>query len=356
MAATLLTAKRVLALFSPFWKTLAVIAALIMCQKAGDLIVPWFAGRVIDAMSQHQTLATVGSMILTAFAFWILHGNVLPYVLGRFDIGNFFYPARQRISVGNIGTVLANPAAEGRGKDTAMQQAVIVRGEQVVVDFVNSVFRVAIPMALPGIVTLGLLLWWFPMLGVIALLGGALDVLVTLYLNRVMAPMYGRLQQFDYLRQRLQTQIFRDVGAIFASGRERDEVAGYHASYADYSSFGIATGIRFLGFSFGRGVIVNFTNLCTWVIGAWYVATDVYSLGFFLASLSWSTYVMNCLGAGLELHKQWLETMPAIRAYFAELDSLALPEAGSAPESAEQPEAAPWLDEVGATPALAKLA
>jgi hypothetical protein len=49
--------------------------------------------------------------------------------------------------------------------------------------------------------------------------------------------------------------------------------------------------------------------------------------------------------------------MPAIRAYFAELDSLALPEAEPAPEPAGEPEAAPWLDEVGAAaPALAKLA
>jgi ABC-type multidrug transport system fused ATPase/permease subunit len=355
MAATLLTTKRVLALFSPFWKTLSAIAALIMCQKIGDLMVPWFAGRVIDAMAQHHTLASVGVLILTAFGFWILHGNVLPYVLGRFDLGYFNFTARQRISVGNIGTVLANPEAETHGKDTAMQQAVIMRGEQVVVDFVNSVFRVAIPMLLPGIATLAMLLWWFPMLGVIALVGGALDVLVTLYLNRVMAPMYGRLQQLDYVRQRLQTQIFRDVAAIFASRQERAQVADYTARFNEYSSFGIATGLRFLGFSFGRGVILNLTNLCTWIVGAWYVSTDVYSLGFFLASLSWSTYVMNVLGAGLELHKQWLETMPAIRAYFAELDSLA--PASPPPAWIDAPQIDEIeLEEVGAAPVLAKLA
>lgn len=350
MAATLLTTKRVLALFSPFWKTLAAIAALIMCQKAGDLLVPWFGGQVVDAMAQQQPLASVGMLILTAFVFWVLHGNVLPYVLGRLDIGKFHYPARQRISVGNIRAVLANPAAEKRRKDTAMQQAVIERGEQVVVDFVNSLFRVAIPMSIPGLVTLAMLLCWFPMLGVIALVGGTLDVLVTLYLNRVMAPMYAKLQQFDYVRQRLQMQIFRDVFAIFAKRGERDQVAGYDASYADYASHGIATGIRFLGFSFGRGLIINVANLCTWIVGAWYVSTGVYSLGFFLASLSWSTYVMNVLGAALDLHKQWLETMPAIRAYFDEIDSVAPPEPEPVP-------AEPWLDDKRAVvPALAEVA
>jgi ABC-type bacteriocin/lantibiotic exporter with double-glycine peptidase domain len=331
-----------------------VIAALIMCQKIGDLLVPWFAGRVIDAMAQGQPLVSVTAPILIAFGFWVLHGNFLPYVLGRFDVRHFHYPARQHVSVGNIRTVLANPAAESRGKDTAMQQAVIERGEQVLVDFTNSLFRVAIPTTIPGVVTLGLLLWWFPMLGLISIMGGALDLLVTLYLNKAMAPMFTKLQQFDFLRHRLLTQIFRDVPAIFAARQERDKTGEYDARYGDYASFGITTGIRFLGFNLGRGLIVNLTNLCTWFVGAWYVSTGVYSLGLFLASLSWSTYVMNVLGAALDLHKQWLETMPAIRAYFAEIDSLAtrpIAETASRPDEAPATidpaaPATPWFEEV----------
>jgi ABC-type bacteriocin/lantibiotic exporter with double-glycine peptidase domain len=340
MAGVLLTVRRVLGLFSDFWKPLAVISLLIMAQKVCDLLVPWFGGRVIDAMARGQALATVLPLVLTAFTFWLFHGNVLPYVLGRFDVRRFHYPARQSISVGNIRTVLACRAAELRRNDTAMQQAVIERGEQVLIDFITSLFRVALPISIPGLVTLGLLLWWFPMIGIIAIIGGSLDVLVTLWLNKIIAPLYGELQQFDYRRQRLQTQIFREVAAIFAGRRERETAAEYEARYTDYASVGIAAGVRFLGFNFGRGVIINVTNLCTWLVGVWYVSTGVYSLGFFLASLSWSTYVINMLGAALELQKQWLETMPAIRAYFEEIDALReapAPAAAEGPAPAEMP-------------------
>lgn len=333
MADILSIVSAVLRIFSSFWKPLAVVSAMIMGQKVCDLLVPWFASRVIDAMARNEPLVDVLPLIATAFAFWVFHGNVLPYVLGRFDIRRFHYPARQSISVGNIRAVLGNEDLELRVKDTAMQQAVLERGEQVLVDFTSSIFRVAIPISIPGFVTLGLLLWWFPLIGLIAVVGGLLDVLVTLYLNKAMAPMYANLQQLDYKRRRLLTQIFRDVRTIYGNREEEATLKQYDGCYRDYASFGITTGLRFLGFNAGRGVIINIANLCTWVVGAYYVSTGVYSLGFFLASLSWSTYVMNMLGAALDLHKQWLETIPAIRAYFAEIGKLrAAPVAEPEPE------------------------
>ena len=345
MGAIISIVGRVLGLFRPFWKALAVISLLIMLQKVCDLLVPWFASRVIDAMARHDAMETILPLVMTAFCFWIFHGNVLPYVLGRFDVRRFHYPARQSISVGNIRAVLTNRVTELRVKDTAMQQAVLERGEQVLVDFTTSVFRVAIPVSIPGVVTLALLLWHFPMIGIIAITGGVLDIIVTLYLNKAMAPMYGELQQRDFRRRALLTGVFREVKAIFAARAEGAKLDEYDGRYRDYASYGITTGLRFLGFNFGRGVIVNLTNLCTWIIGAYYVSTGVYSLGFFLASLSWSTYVMNMLGAGLDLHKQWLETMPAIRAYFAEIDRLR----GAPPEAEAEQQVGPQPVAVGAT-------
>jgi hypothetical protein len=69
---------------------------------------------------------------------------------------------RQKISVGNIAALMTCRAGGSRGKDTALQQAVIEKGGQVLMDLTNSPFRVAIPISFPGIVTLGLLLWRFP--------------------------------------------------------------------------------------------------------------------------------------------------------------------------------------------------
>ena len=311
--------RRVLGLFMPFWKPLALISALIMLQKAGDLVVPLFGGRVIDAMAQHKPLDATYSMIAVAFVFWVCHGNMLPYLLGRVDLAGFQYSGPKHLGVSMLKRVLRQRVNDGR--DTAMQQAIIERGEVVLVQFVNAFARVAIPVTIPGIVTLGLLLWWYPLIGLIAIAGGTLDVLATIYLNSVLTPLYTRLQALDYERQRVHTQVFRTLLGIIVEGKQRQAAADYDERYASFADFGVFTGKRFLAFNFGRGLIVNVTNLCTWVVGAWYVDGGVYSLGYFLASLSWSTYVLSSIGACIELQKQWMETMPAIKAFFAEIDA-----------------------------------
>jgi hypothetical protein len=53
-------------------------------QKAGDLV-PWFAAQIIDAIASSRPFAEVLGLIATAFGFWVFHGNVLPYLLGRSD-------------------------------------------------------------------------------------------------------------------------------------------------------------------------------------------------------------------------------------------------------------------------------
>lgn len=340
----LLIVRRVLVLFLPFWKPLALISTLIMAHKIGDLLVPLLGGRVIDAMAQHNPPDAIYSMIGTAFVFWICHGNVLPYVLGRVDLGYFQYEGPRHLGVGMLRRVVAQRIRRD-GRDTAMQQAIIERGEVVLVQFVNAFVRTAIPLTIPAVVTLGLLLWWYPLIGLIALVGGALDVLATVYLNTVLKPLYTRLQQLDYERQRVHTHVFRNLLGIIVEGKERQTVQEYDDRFGDYASFGAYTGRRFLAFNFGRGLIVNVTNLCTWVVGAWYVDGGVYSLGYFLASLSWSTYVLNCVGAGIELQKQWMETMPAIKAFFAEIDACAPDPANDAPqaEAMSEPLPAPAL-------------
>lgn len=333
---------RVLAIFRPFRGPLALIALLVMTQKAGDLLVPFFAGRVIDAMAQHRAFEAVTPLIATAFLFWVCHGNLLPWLLGRVDASRFQYAAPRWLGALTLRHLL-RPGVHGPAPETALKQAVAERGQLVLVQLVNSIVRVLIPATLPGLVTLALLLWWCPLIGLIALLGGGLDVAVTVLLNRTMRPRYRQLQALDYDRQRLHTETFRDLPRLVAEGCGAAQAAAYDARFAAFAGHGARTACRFLGFNFGRGLVVNLTNLLTWGVGAWYVDAGVYTLGFFLASLSWSTAVMNVIGAWMEVQKLWMESLPALRAYLDEMDA-AGPGWDTAPAADTGPDAAAVAD------------
>src|SRR4051812_18232508 len=198
------TAGRILAALHPFRMPLAALIALVTMQKIGDLLVPFFGGRVIDAITGHQPLAAIHALILTAFLFWLCHGSLLPYLIGRCELTGLRYALPRHIGLVNLRRVLGRPPRP----DTALQQAVIDKGEQVLVEFTTCLVRVAIPIVVPGIVGLALLLIWAPLLGLIVIVGGGLDLIVTLWLNHVMKPRYTWIQNLDYTRQRCHIRIF----------------------------------------------------------------------------------------------------------------------------------------------------
>ncbi len=79
--------------------------------------------------------------------------------------------------------------------------------------------------------------------------------------------------------------------------------------------------MRFLGFNVRRGLVINVTHLLTWLIGIWYVNEQgLYSVGYFLVFIRWESLVFDFLSAYLGVHKQWMETSPAIKAFFQEMD------------------------------------
>jgi hypothetical protein len=78
-----------------------------------------------------------------------------------------------------------------------------------------------------------------------------------------------------------------------------------------------------LGFNVRRGLVINVTHLLTWLVGIWAVNTAQFQVGYLLVFLRWETLVFDFLSKYLVVHKQWMETSPAIVTFFAELDEVA---------------------------------
>jgi hypothetical protein len=65
------------------------------------------------------------------------------------------------------------------------------------------------------------------------------------------------------------------------------------------------------------------THLLTWLVGIWAVNTGQIQVGYLLVFLRWETLVFDLLSHYLVVHKQWMETSPAIVTFYAELDAAA---------------------------------
>jgi ABC-type bacteriocin/lantibiotic exporter with double-glycine peptidase domain len=110
------------------------------------------------------------------------------------------------------------------------------------------------------------------------------------------------------------TQLLTNLEAKYA------RLAEYTSRYEELTAARTDTWLRFLGFNARRGLVINVTHLLTWLVGIWAVNTGQFQVGYLLVFLRWETLVFDFLSHYLVVHKQWMETSPALIVFFAELD------------------------------------
>jgi ABC-type bacteriocin/lantibiotic exporter with double-glycine peptidase domain len=339
-------ANHLISLFRGYYRPLFGISALITLQKIGDLLVPLVAAQIIDRVAAAFPMEQVHLVLGGAFIFWVMHGNLIPYAFEARDIRRFGLPVRKALSVRVLDRVLRTPLRHyredhGGAVNSRLLQAQIEIGERVVVDFMTAVFRTVIPVLPTGLISIAILIYYIPKLGLLVLLGGFIDVGITVLINRTLSARFRALQHYDNARRSIHLAIFSEYERSFANREEA--IRTYDAAYTDYTESGMDTWLLFQKLTLARGVVVNVTNALVWGIGIAYLYQGGYTLGYFLMFTSWSTRVIEFFYTCLNIQKQWIETRPAMEIFFRILD-----QAGGTPVPQREtpPECAGRLAEV----------
>ena len=313
--------KRIFNLFGKYRLRLGVVALLVLLPRLGDLLVPFFAARIFDALAASAPPAEVNIYILQAAAFWVFHGNVLPFVSDWFECRFFGLPARQHISEYGLRSVLTGLPTQSRQQHATMHQAVLEEGENKLLGFVDTMTRTAIPVGIMSLCALVMILWWIPLLGCILLVGGLLDLMITFYANTKLRDRYAKWQHLSFSRQRQHREVFNNILGILRKDNGAAAKKDYSARYTEMTNHAVQTQTVFFGFRFGRDIILNVTNALTWMVGAWCVYNGTCTIGLFMMVIAWSARATELFGLVTVVHKAWLDNTPAIRAYFSIIDN-----------------------------------
>jgi len=299
----------------PIWK----VTLYICLYKFMELTIPLLGALMINALQAHRPTITIWGIAGIAFLVWVIHirlGYAIDYIEGT----QFSLPARQDLGIYALTRILEKKP-EDIGEEAALMQVIVERGETVTVDWAVSIVRIVIPLALPFLFVLTMLFRSSLLLGGIVCVGGCITGWITWRSNTKLAPAFRTLRD---LHNRLGEQHFTIFAKLLdilkRADARREELEKYQARYAVFTTARIDTLLQYLGFNFRRGVVINMTHLLTWLTGIWYVNEGVYQIGYLLVFLRWETLVFDYLGAYFLVHKQWLETSPAIDAFFYLLD------------------------------------
>lgn len=313
--------RRIAALFSQYRWRLALLAFLVLLPRLGELLVPYFAARVFDALAAHASPERVRLLVFQAAAFWVVHGNMLPFVSDWFERRFFGLPARQHVSEYGLAAMLRGLPVQRRQELATLHQAVLEEGENKLMDFMDVIVRTAIPTVVMSLCALGIILWWIPLLGGVLLAGGTADICLTLYANRKLRGRFVLLQNLRFGRQRQHREIFNDILGMLGTKEGADAYREYSSRYSELTALAVRVQTAFFGFRLGRDILANGTNCMTWLVGAWCVYTGAATIGVLVVVTAWAARASELFGLVTIVHKAWLDAAPAITAFFAVIDA-----------------------------------
>lgn len=313
--------RRMARLFSVYRWRLAALALFVLLPKLGDLLVPFFGARVFDALAAHESPERINALILQAAAFWVVHGNVLPFACDWFERRFFGLPARQHVSEYGLASMLQGLPIARRQEFATLHQAVLEEGENKLMDFMDVMIRTAVPTVVMSLCALAILFCWLPLLGGILLAGGVVDIGLTLYANGKLRDRFALLQTLRFRRQQQHREIFNGILGMLGTEEGAEAYRDYSSRYGELTALAVRVQTTFFGFRLGRDILANGTNCLTWLVGAWCVYTGEATIGALVVVTAWAARAGELFGLVTIVHRAWLDAAPAIKAFFAVIDA-----------------------------------
>jgi ABC-type bacteriocin/lantibiotic exporter with double-glycine peptidase domain len=191
-------------------------------------------------------------------------------------------------------------------------QPILVEGRENLARLVDRVVR-EIPVALRGLAVLCLLAWMVPPFVPLLLLGAFIDLAITCRMGRRLEPRFAARQEAENAQRRRENDLLaRHFGERLSPGEVERAAAAYEAAVRDRVEKEIAAEVPALGYKLKRDLVFNFTNIGSWLVGAWYVVVAGNPIGTFLFFVAWSSRANELFTAIMNLQQEVMRARRSI--------------------------------------------
>lgn len=153
-------------------------------------------------------------------------------------------------------------------------------------------------------------------LGLIVLSAVILFVGLTLYLNHIMRNDLKKIQDILHENNKIYSEILRNVEVIQVNAQENKAIKEYDNAFEELSLFGKKMWSRYVPFASLRNLITGLARFAVIAVGVYYVYQGVYTPGYLVVFLTWSSNAFGSLGSIGNIHRRCMELYSAVKKYF----------------------------------------
>ncbi len=307
-------------IYRPFAGVVIVILLLAFLQEGLNLVAPYIYGKIIDGIVQGREMIELIKLCLIALGVFLVNDVVLHYYQDRIEIQKFDFDIPRAVAIKTLDRIFNFSIGQHENQNSGIKKSIIDRGQNALVEMASSLIYQIIPTALQVIVTVVALSVVAPVLGLIIFIGVLAFVLISLYTNKIFGADLKKVQDMYVESDKKQSEFLRNISLIKANAKEKEVVGEYDENYIAINQFGKKVWMRFISFIQARSIISDVTRVAVLIVGIYLVYKKVYTPGFLVIFLSWSTSTFDRINSLSFIHRRVTQLSASIKNYFMLLD------------------------------------
>jgi len=307
-------------MYRPFLGVIFVIFFFLLLQQAIALIGPFIYGKIIDGIVQGKAFQEVITLCLVSLGIFLLNDIVIHYYEDKIEIQKFDFDVRKVVAQKTLDKLFTFSIGQHENQNSGIKKSIVDRGQNALNEIATILIYQIFPMFLQIFVTIIALTILAPVLGLIIFIGVVVYVLVTLYSSKIFGKEMGNLQEMYVESDKKQSEFLRNASLVKMNAKEKEVIKDYDNNLEGVNKTAKNIWLRFIRFFQIRSVVSDTARIAVLLVGIWLVYQKVYTPGFLVIILSWSSNAFDRIVMLGYLQRRLLELYSAIKVYFELLD------------------------------------
>lgn len=307
-------------IYKPFRKVALMMFLFISASQVLALVAPYLYGKIIDAIIEKNSMKHVVMIAFFAMLVHITHAVLLSYYREKFELQNLDFSVFQHITKTALEKTLGLSMGQQTSENSGIQKAVINNGENAIPALAFIVLYEVFPLVLQVVFSVGALMYLSTTLGLIACFAVVLFVGITLYVNERFKDELKEIDDMKNKNRKMQQEVLTNAAVVQTNVQEERMSRDYEQHIDVYVERSKKTWIQYMVFSSLRNTIMGVSRFAIIVLGAYYVFQGVFTPGYLVVFLTWTSNAFNRLEAIGSMHRRCMEAITSAKKYFKFVD------------------------------------
>ncbi|MFA5013468.1 MAG: ABC transporter ATP-binding protein [Candidatus Paceibacterota bacterium] len=303
--------------YRPFWGVIAISLFLTFLQEVLSLVAPYVYGRIIDGVIANRALVNIIYLAGIFFLVYVLNEVVIFYIRQRIEITRFDSDFSDSINRKSLAEVFRFSIGQHENQNSGIKKSIIDRGLNALPAFTMDWLYQVLPLTLQVVVTLIALSIIAPVLGAIVFVGLSIYILTIVLANKQLSGKLRDVQEMRNDTDKKQAEFLRNASLVKTNAKEKEILKEYDEKLSHTNRLVKLIWLKYIDTTAIRTTVLAITRVAVMVVGIYLVYQKVYTPGFLVIFLSWSSNAFNRLWSLSYLQRNIVDYWSAIKNLFA---------------------------------------